>query len=333
MEPRIRGLRPSFDLTFWQKIFYKKLEELRLSEEAIPVRGKIKPGSQKEKSEFTEIEFDCFSFDQKETSISKNSYYSVEMQGVLKIFNMKEDYLKFMQENPKKSSFSILEKLDPQFWGTTNQKLEETEKDKKDLKPSKDELEKKSEIDPEKKLRESAYFFFIPVFINLKTFQLFYSFFEIKYCVNYLDLMISSSDHLKEKKLEADVIYSELTVPNSLCLNPSKSLFYDPNSSINSYSWHLVTYMLDEFYGSQMATQISEDFKTKIYVVKSPLVLNYLKNDFVFGPVKRAKKKLSLKELAGPTKKIFSVGLFDMTFPKDKPEKEIINVYGWPYLQ
>jgi ubiquitin-like modifier-activating enzyme ATG7 len=306
MEIKRRNLRPAFDLTFWKTLYYKKLEEMKLSEDPVPLTGTIKYGSQQKSELFTELEFDCFSFTKTEISITKHSYYSIGVRGMIKVFNKLEDYELFLskQEN-RKISFNEVFKGDEEILTKFQTKT-----------------------DTEEPLSKTMMFFYIPMFINLKTFQFIYSFFELQYDLDYS--MIQSTVSVDENdSITFDIDYESLSNLNSFCLNPSQSLFYDCSLEYSQNSSVLLTYILDEFYGSEMAASLTEDISIPVFVLKSPLVLNYIKNLFTYKQIQAKKTKINIfKNINKDAQKTFGVSPFSIKLLHKQPSKIAKNFYS-----
>lgn len=290
MESSLLILNPKFDLTFWRSLYYIKLEKLRLSESPILVTGKIKPQSQSDNGGNLDIEFDCFSLEEQDLSIKQNSYYSVSVQGIIKIFNKVESFEEFV-ENGSQISLSEMKETNEEFF-------------------------KNFDLKDVKTLREKMFLFYIPIFVNLKTFEFRYQFLEAKLDVNYSDLW-KRLDSPEEAAPSFDVDYEALEKVNGFCVNQAQNLFYGGGS--RRVGQVLVTYLLNEFYGSEMSKQVTEDIELPVHVQESALVLNMRQNKYTYKPVKQKKTKISLNALkvAGPGGiKTYSVGLYQIKFQK-----------------
>ena len=300
MESPLLTLKPKFDLTFWRSLFYIKLEKLKLSESPLLMTGKIK--SQTTSSNHLDIEFDCFSLEEQDLSVKKNSFYSASVQGIVQIFNKVESFHEFVQ-NGSKISLPVLKAKNEDFFKNLESKETKT-------------------------LRQKMVLFYIPMFVNLKTFAFEYQFLEAKFDVNYSKVW-RQLENPSEAPPQFEVEYGELENVNAFCVNQGQNLFYAGGS--RQPGQVLVTYLLSEFYGSEMSKGVAEDLSLPVHVQQSPLVLNMRQNKYTYEVVKQTKQKISLKSLQISTQvppKTYSVGLYQITFLKRA--EAIVPVFSAP---
>lgn len=98
---KVINLNPIIDVTFWQKAYYLKLDELRLSEEEIELSAKAKYSKFNQNE--IRINFDVLSYEKNsKVKINYNSFYDIKINGAMKIINMGnafETYNKNIQDH------------------------------------------------------------------------------------------------------------------------------------------------------------------------------------------------------------------------------------------
>lgn len=111
---RLVDITPIIDFAFWQKLYYLKLDELKLSEDPIPVTGRCK--CTKFESEQVRLNLDAFSFDVKAPyKIKYDTYHSVELKGYVKIINKKTEMDTFCERTEALVEEIIDKGLDKDF--------------------------------------------------------------------------------------------------------------------------------------------------------------------------------------------------------------------------
>lgn len=298
------SLKPTFDLTFWQTLYYLKLEKFQLNENAQRVFGKIKHKRKGLTESNIDLEFDCFSLDlDQRTKPSKGSFYSIQLQGLLKIFNTEEAFDEFLGKMESEDNLEVVRAMDPELF---------------------EELAKPPKKEEKEVLRNNSVYYYLPIYVNLKTFQFRFSFFEFAYSANYRDLLKSFPENQSVPE-SLDIEFEELSHLNSLCLNSGQCVFYDSVSEPSTSSRILVTYLLDEFYASSLASTMEADFDLPLLLAKSAFTIDFSSKQCQYDPVQPTKKKLSLAEVM--KKKAIPLVLrnFSLTIRKQIPVKKLIK--------
>ena len=88
---KLVDLNPIIDFSFWQKLYYLKLDELKLSEDPVPVIGRCK--CSKFESDTIRLNLDAYSFDVSSPfKIKPDTYHTVNLTGYVKIINKKTEF-------------------------------------------------------------------------------------------------------------------------------------------------------------------------------------------------------------------------------------------------
>jgi hypothetical protein len=169
-------------------------------------------------------------------------------------------------------------------------------------------------------LRDKTIYFYLPIFVNLKTFEFTFSFFEIKYKINYLENLTCFKEN-KEVPEVVDINYPDLEHVNSLCLNFSSGLFYDTVMDETRASRLLVTYLYDEFYRSEMMASQTEDFILPLLLVKSPVTIDFEPKKCQYEKIETSKQKVSLADVMKKKQRPLTVRHFSLRIPHKAPYK------------
>ena len=91
---KVINLNPIIDVTFWQRAYYLKLDELKLSEEEIELSAKAKYSKFNQNE--VRINFDVLSYEKNsKVKINYNSFYDIKIKGAMKIINMGNSFDKY----------------------------------------------------------------------------------------------------------------------------------------------------------------------------------------------------------------------------------------------
>lgn len=87
---RLVDIIPIIDFAFWQKLYYLKLDELKLSEDPIEVVGRAK--CTKFENEHVRLHLDSYSFDVNSPyKVKYDTFHTVQLKGYVKVINKKTD--------------------------------------------------------------------------------------------------------------------------------------------------------------------------------------------------------------------------------------------------